>query len=333
MSQSLYRQILRQALALVVKHKTLWFLGFFTVLFGAGGQYEFFLTQYLNFSAGGWNAITNLWPGLTPGMAGFLAWVWELLASLPATAYLALGLFLISLWLLILLIVTAQGALILGIGEASLEKRVRLGGLIYAAYKSFWHLLMITVGTTLLAVFIIAVIGAPLIAIIAQINPDWISPALALLFFIFALPVILIFSIIAKFAVAACLLEGAAWRASISRALSLFAGHWLVAVEMELALFVIGVAAAVAFVLGAGLLALPFVALGFILGEMAYSWALSLIVTAGLALFLLLVLLAMSALAAFQNAAWTLLWLRIKDKPQASKLVRLVHGWREKYSN
>lgn len=329
---SLYRQILRQALALVIKHKTLWFLGFFTVLFGGGGQYEFFLTQYLNFSEGGWNAITNIWPALTPGAAGFLTWVWELLWSLPGTAYLALFLFLISLFLLALLIISTQGALILGIGEASLAKRVRLGQIFYAAYKSFWHLLMITVSTTVLAGFIIAVIGAPLVAIVAQLDPAWLAPILTLLFFVFALPVILIFSIVAKFAVASCLLEGEAWRASITRALSLFAGHWLVAVEMELTLFVIGVVAAVAFVLGAGLLSLPFVVLGFVLGELSYGWALSLMVTIGLVLFLLLVLLAMSALAAFQNSVWTLLWLRIKDKPQTSKLVRLVHSWKEKYT-
>lgn len=332
MAQSLYRQILRQAYALIARHKTLWFLGFLATLLGTGGQYEFLLSQYLNFSEGGWDGIVNFWPAWPAGSASFLSWLGELLQGLPASVYLFLVLLLGALFLLVFIIVAAQGALVLGVAEASTGRPVRLGGLLYAGYKYFWRLLAVLLATRILALVVLAVVGLPLLALIIQFNSALATPALTGLFFVLALPLLIVFSIVAKFAVAYCLIEGEPWRVAIVRSLTLFAGHWLVAVEMALALFVIYVVAVVAFVLAAVGLSLPFLLLGLILGELTYVLALSVLVTVGLVLFLFLILLAGSALAAWQNAAWTLLFLKIKTKPQLSKLVRIVHGWREKYS-
>src|SRR3989338_2237269 len=55
----LYRPILRAALALTARHKTLWILGFLAAFLGLGGEYEFIFNQYSNISSGEWNGLNN----------------------------------------------------------------------------------------------------------------------------------------------------------------------------------------------------------------------------------------------------------------------------------
>lgn len=328
MFDPLYRPLLRQTFKLVLRHKNLWFLGLVVTLFGAGGQYELLFNQYSNFSEGDWSALADWWQVLPAGLGNFFSFLADLLQAAPGSVYLALAAFLAIIFILVLIVVSSQGALILGVAVAAQNQPARLSSLLWSGYKSFWSLLALALATRLLALFILAVVGLPILAMLVGIDSRLVLFALALLFFVLAIPVFVVFSIVAKFAFAYHLLEKENWRGALNRALSLFAGHWLVAVEIALALFIINIAAAGLFVLAAGFLSLPFILLGLVLGDLMSGAILGVTITLGLMLFLFLVLLLGSALSTFQNAAWTLLFLKIKDQRQLPKLARLWAAWR-----
>lgn len=328
----LYRPILRAALALTACHKTLWFLGFMAAFLGLGGEYEFIFNQYNNVSSGQWNGLDSFLQFAGASSQDVMAALAAAARDLSAGTIFALIIFLGFLFVLGWMVVVSQGALVAGIAQASSAGRVKLLAAFYAGYKSFWSLLAIIISTRLLALFALSVVGLPLISLLFLLDESFVSPGAALIFFVLGLPLFILFSLVAKFGMAYRVIAGERWRGALVKALALFAGHWLVTVELALVIFVINILTALAFILAALLLSVPFILLGLVAADLSYVFALKSLITIALVLFLLILLVLGSALSCFQNSVWTLLFLKIKDKPHAPKLLRLIHDWREKYS-
>lgn len=324
-----YRVVLRQALNITLRYKALWFLGFLATFLGLGSEYQFLINQYLNFSDGGWEQALG-------AVDIFRLENWLLIRETLATAslgfYLALALLIVLAALLIWVIISAQGALVRAVGSHIKGNQVALLEEFKGAARSFWSLLGILAGARLLALFLLAVVGLPLVAILFYLDDALLPAGAAWLFFALALPTIIVFSLVSKLALAYHLLSREPWRASLTRALSLFAAHWLVCVELALILLPIGLVFGILLVPVVSLLSVPFLVFGLALAEVSSAAMVKIFFALALILFFFLLLLLGSALAAWQSAVWTVLWLRIKDAPTQSKLVRLLHHWREKYS-
>ena len=328
----LYRPILRAALSLTTRHKTLWLLGFLAAFLGLGGEYEFIFSQFNNVSSGEWNGLNSFLQFAGASSQDVVTALAAVAKDLSVGAILGLAIFLGFLFILGALVIISQGALVAGIAQASQAGRVKLSAALYTGYISFWSLLAIIISTRLLAVFVLAVVGLPLISLFLLLDESFASPGAALIFFILGLPLFILFSLVAKFALAYRVVEGERWRSALTKAFVLFADHWLVTIELALIVFIINILTALAFIFVAALLSIPFILLGIVMADLSYVIVLKLLITAALVLFLFILLVLGSALSCFQNSVWTLLFLKIKDKPRAAKLLRLVHGWREKYS-
>lgn len=329
MTPPIYRVVLKQAWQITARYKGLWFFGFLGTFLGLGGEYQFLINQYFNFSEGGWEQAVGL---VDIFSYDNLALIKASLATIPARAVVLLLLISILTGLFIWAIMAAQGALVRGVGNVVKGNTVSLGRDFKAAARSFWSLVGITVSTRLLAVFLLAVVGLPLLAIIFSLNESYVPLGATLLFFVLGVPLIILFSLIAKLAVAYHLLANRPWRAAVGDALSLFARHWLVCVELALILLPISILVAVVFVPLASLLSLPFLVFGLALASVSSALAVKIFFALALILFFALLLVLGSGLATFQSAVWTSLFLKIKDAPAQSKLARLLHNWREKYT-
>lgn len=326
----LYRVILRQALQITNRYKTIWILGFFATFLGLGGEWQFLFNQYLSFSDGGYADIAGISNLTRPE-------IWQMigaaLAALPVWAYLIIlfffSLVLFGLWFL----TAAQGGLVLAVERASSGRgRVSIVKSFKDASRSFWSLLGIVISTRLISVLLMAVIGLPLLAVIVALDESLAALAGTLIFFILCLPVIIVFSLIGRLAVSACLIEGARWRESLARSLRLFSGHWLVCLELAFILLIISLLAAVLFVPVAGLLSLPFLFFGVVMLKVSAAFFYVFLIVAAILFFALLLFLS-SWLGAYISAVWTMLYLKIKITPAQSKLVRILHNWREKYGS
>lgn len=324
----LYRTVLRQAFNITLRYKALWFLGFVATFLGLGGEYQFLINQYLNFSDGGWEQALGV---VDIGTAANWLLIKQTLAALSPWLYLALALIVILAALFIWVIISAQGALVRAVGDHVKNNEVSLGKEFTLAAKSGWSLLGILISARLLALFLLAVVGLPLLAILFAINDAFVPLGATILFFALAVPITIVFSLVSKLAVAYHLIERKSWRESLARALSLFAGHWLVCLELALILLPISLIVTVFFIPLASLLSVPFLVFGLAVAAVSSTIIVKIFFTLALVLFFFLLLVLGSALATFQSAVWTVLFLRIKDAPAQSKLVRLLHNWREKY--
>lgn len=328
MSTPVYRVVLRQAFNITLRYKALWFLGFLATFLGVGSEYQFLINQYLNFSDGGWEQALGAFDI-------FRLENWLLLKAALAAAsgwfYAALALLIILAAAFIWVIISAQGALVRAVGSHLKGKPVALLEEFKGAARSFWSLLGILALSRLLALFLLSVVGLPLVAILFYLDEALLPAGAAWLFFALALPTIIVFSLVSKLALAYHLLAKEPWRASLTRALSLFAAHWLVCVELALILLPIGLIFAILLVPAVSLLAVPFLVFGLALAEVSSAAMVKIFFALALTLFFFLLLLLGSALAAWQSAVWTVLFMRIKDAPAQSKLIRILHNWREKY--
>jgi hypothetical protein len=181
-------------------------------------------------------------------------------------------------------------------------------------------------------VFVLAAVGLPLVALLVSAKPNLAPQWLILIFFVLAIPVLIVFSLIGKLASAYEITTRSGWRGSFISGLSLFANHWLVALEMALLLFIINLAAGIAFVLAIALIALPFLLISSFFAQASAAFWVALFGQIGVVLFLLLLLLFGSALSTFQNSAWALLFLKIRSERHMPKLLRVLHGWRARYA-
>jgi len=221
------------------------------------------------------------------------------------------------------LVVSAQGALIRAAANPGTET---LGPHFWAGSKSFWPMLGILVFTRLGAFFVLGVVGMPLAALFLYFMDPLKS--LALISFVLGIPLLMVASLISKYAIAYHMLEHRTLGVSIARSLSLFFDHWLVSIELVVTLFVVNIVVGGAAILSILLLAAPFLMLANTFA--AGVWNSAFLAFGQVLGFLLLVVMG-SILATFQYASWAELFLRISRERHTSKIVRVIMGWHAKY--
>ena len=324
-SSSLYRHTLARAWRTTRTHPHAWVLGFLAAFLGNGGELEFVVTQFRELSSGAAEVGESLLAMFGAGGSTIMNALAQLLVRAQAS-YVLLGAAVFVVLAVLWLIIIAQGALIRAAaagGDGALARHLTV------AARSFWQLVGVVLATRLLGFFVLGVVGMPLAALLVY----FLDPVKALVLVSFALgiPLLAVASLLGKYAIAYHMLEHRRWREAIARALSLFFDHWLVSLELALTLFVINIVVGGVMIVLTLVFAAPFILLTNALPrDAAMTSAVFLLVGQFLA-FLPLVALG-SIMATFQYASWTELFLRIRKRRHASKLVRVLALLRERHA-
>ncbi|MDO8593275.1 MAG: hypothetical protein Q7R92_05990 [bacterium] len=320
-----YRTILKQAWQLTWRNKYLWWFGIFAALLGNGGELEILFNNLGSNPAQAlfpsWQRIaaTGVFSPKTLTNIGVLLKndtlniIFVLLACIAA-----LAIFLFLVWL----VVVSQAALVNNSAAVIKQKKNNFRDGLNSGILNFWPVFSLN----------ILVKAAVYLLLTAIAWPVFFFPgnSTANIFYIIALillaPAAIILSFIMKYAIAYAVIGKFKAGQAVKQSWRLFKENWLISFEMAIILFVINLLVGLGIVLAILTLAVPFLFLGLILFysfSAAGSWLVAIL---AFACFIAIVVLAGAALAVFQIASWTGLFLELDKKGGVSKLVRVVNS-------
>jgi hypothetical protein len=336
----LYRDILKKSLAITWKRKYLWFFGVFAALLSGMGQYSMSMSRMSEnwnagiFSAaaifyGGVNASGNFWGRLSAAFHN---------DSLYASIFTLLLLIMMVLCLFVLwLAVVSQVGLINNGAKIITGGKNQIGTIkegISAGMANFWPVIAFNIIASCLISFFAVLVGLPLVFLTPQ--ADFSVYLLYVLSFILFIPLALIVSFLARYAISFVVIKGERFFDAFVLAYRLFEKNWLVSIEMALIIFMIEFACIIAIGLVFLILAIPYIFVAHILSLAIFMvigingffpWA----IIAGLLVAMILVALSGAVITVFKTVAWTDIFINLVDKKGGlSKIVRLAAGIRKK---
>ncbi len=319
-----YRNILKQAWELTWRNKYLWVFGVFAALIGNGGELEILFN---NSGANPSQALFPAWqrmaatgvfrPGTLTNIGNLLKNDTLNMLIVLVTCLIILAVFLFVVWL----VVVSQAALVNNTAAIIKQKKHNFKDGWQNGIINFWPVLGLNILVKVIIFAMLVAIGLPLVLWSSNFNLN--------IFYILALvimaPVSIILSFIAKYAIAYVVVGKYKVGQAIGQSWQLFKDNWLVSFEMAIILFLINLLVGLAIVLAILVLAVPFLFLGLIFYyafSLAGSWIIAVLAFAS---FLFIVVTMGAALAVFQIASWTGLFLELDKKRGVSKLVRVVN--------
>ncbi len=330
MSAPFYRSVITSSLLMVLRHPFLWFVGFLAAFFGGAGEYEFLLSLYNNTSEFGLRSGSNA-ISLLGVMSESAFSIFSNAASVvSAQNTLAIFGFLIIVFLIVCIVFSSQGGLVWSAWRLSNNEKASFLDSMKQGFLAVWTILAIIFATRLLALFVFAVVGLPVLAILIVFNFFSVVQSSILVLYIIAVPVFILFSLIGKYAIAFRMVCGYKFKESLSSGMKLLSENWLVSIEMAFLLFVSVLAGGIIFVLCMLFIAIPFVIFGIILGQLTLLGFQALLIF-GVGFLLSALFLFGGFLTAFQFGAWTKLFIKIKGDSCQAKVMRVFSGLAEKY--
>ncbi|MBI5023191.1 MAG: hypothetical protein HZC05_03480 [Candidatus Magasanikbacteria bacterium] len=307
--QPLYREVLREALAVTRHHKIVLIFGLFAAFLGTGGALEvlarhfdaLFSTQSLQmswvFSFGNFDYSMGFW-------------------------VLALGILLLGLAvLLIFTIINSFSTLIFTTDKFRKDKKMDLAKVWLAMKKKFAPVLGLVVFFKILIMIFGSLSVAPLWLVMngtAGVGMIAMYP----LIFLFSILAILICSFLLVYSSAFVILEDYTIGQAIKESWLLFIGHWLVNLEMAIIIFFINLLAGLVSIVVAAIIGIPVLIVFLFSLFIQFSPLATVAIVLGLLLFVLVVLFIASVMGAYQVAAWVLLFRRMHAGTAVSKLMR-----------
>jgi len=319
--RTLYRELIRAAWELTWHRKEFWVLGFFAAFLGNGGAVDAILR-----AAGKISSAIPFLEGYAYTRSVYVVLLYGTFAE-RATIILTLLIVITVGALVVIAAISSMGGIIHAAARRVGRQKVAPRAALIEGTMRFWPLLLIQfLGRTLtFALLSLTVAGYFLSSFIVPRA----GILYLILFIVFALAALFV-SFMMAVSSAAIVVEDASWAEAVRRAWRLLTGHWLVSLEMIFVLFAIDITVAFGVVAAALILTIPFILL-FLAASILGS-AIGFIVVATLASLtgLALIVIAGSALATFQHTAWTLLYLRIRERTVVGKLERLFRSLRKR---
>lgn len=317
---SLYRHILKQAWEVLVKYKYLWPLGLFAAFLGNGGEYQVLFKQIQSVyeqpeklqsfrSLIDWQLINNVanWSNSNGFFMGFFLVLVAIVAAI-----------------IIYLAIVSILALIKGVAEKENSKSPESSfKKLFNQHRSlFWPGLGLFVVARVITYLIISILLTPLmIAAFAANNIilNTFTVAFSLVIFV---PLAMIVSFVTKYAMAYLVIGRQKMWDAFRSGWQLFANNWLISLELAFILLVINL------IVGLVLLLLLLVCFApFYLLASFNAGVFLPIVALGVFVVIILIVGVGAGLAVFQNAAWTLLFIKVSGQTKYySKFVRLIAG-------
>lgn len=308
-----YGYVINQAFRLTWKYKFLWIFGFF--MSGSGGGFN------LNFNPSGFGGNFGTESRTARLTQMFMAWVFDNLGLV-----IAIGLFLVFLWLVFFILsVISQAAIVGAANEAEESKTSSFGQAFQIGLKYFWRVLGLLVLIFLLVLGVILLfIGIPVgLLIYAAVNRSWTAVPFIVLLLILLILAFIAFAVtvalIQLYALRYIVISGSRVGESIGQGWRLFKNN----VGKTLLLWLITVGFGIAF--GIGLVILIFLivlpAVLFFVSLLSSGITLTRIFMAvftGLLLFIFFGLLIGVAQVYF-SCYWTLAWRQLTNEAAASQ--------------
>lgn len=318
-----YRVLLKQAWIITWKYKYLWFLGLFASLVAGSGSWEYrLITQTLGqnpvegsyFRLGGILVIGDVLKNFFLGLTNLFQYdFWTILNALSV-----LIITLIFVGFFILMAITCQAGLIASLKKIIKSKRKPENLSIHASlsegHRHFWPVLGLNIFIKLIISLVGFIVGLPLLFMALGDSP-FLFAAYIILFIIF-IPIAMGLSLLIKYAIAYRVLENKSFVASLEHGVKLFHNNWLVSIEMAIILFLINFVISIVALIVLALVLLPLFLVGLAFNLFWLTIFSSLLAITFIVIF-------GSALTTFQTAAWTDLFLHLKEKGGIAKLERL----------
>lgn len=332
----LYRNILSQAGKITWRNKYLWFFGLFAALLGNGGEYEI-LARGLSGNAGffpGWQRFIETGVFSSQTLINIKQIMHE--DPLSLIMILAVGLVIFVLFgFLVWLVIVSQAALVNNSADIITEKKLgklRIQNGVAVGMKNFWPVFGLNIVIKLVIYLLFILLSLPFVLSLAphsfsEVGLAKNSMAAIDLFYVIAfvifIPLAIALSFIIKYAIAYVVIRGSGFCAAIRDGWKLFAGNWLVSIEMAFILFFINLLVGLALVLTVLILAVPFLFLALIFYYIFSATGFWVVAILALIIFLAITVLTGAALSTFQIASWTGLFIKLINKGGTSRIVRM----------
>ncbi|HLD22249.1 MAG TPA: hypothetical protein VJB65_05110 [Patescibacteria group bacterium] len=319
----LYTDIFRQSWHITKKQKAVWWFGLFALFLGGKGiDFESFFSSikvlrmpfsplrpdFWNMQQ--WNELFTLF-----GQSQYM--IFLLILAVP------LGMFLIYIMMV------SQIGLVDAFGanaqqqDKNTEKKYLLEDALQTSRTHLPTVFAINVVSKVLSLLLLVVVSLPMF--IGRVQFSQVAYSL-LLFFIVA-PIIILISLIAKYAVNYAVLQNMQFRQAVVSGLQLFWHNVGVSIELAVLMFVGYFVVNILAILGAALITLPVYVIGMI-GASTFQqeiflslYALSMIVALVILVFIFALI-----FSAWHFGNWTLLFLQLTKGNKQSKIYRLMNS-------
>ena len=295
------REVIQRALEIIWRKKFLWFLGFFAGLATYGGEINFLISN-INSIDVPQRIVGGLRDAAAKGQIdNFFDQLRLVFRLYPGQAFGFVVLLLLIAAAIIFFVIISQAAIMRIVGRTAEKKAGSLfDGLANGASK-FWSLFNVNLISRLFVVAL-AVIFAGIPGIVYYLNGNfgW-AVTMSISWFIIFVPVSLVVSLLTQYAIAYISLEDQTAPQAMRNGWKLFRENWLVSLEMAFVIFAFNLLVVVMITALALFAVSPYTLRGF--------------------LFLMGVLsLELGFLSAFTYASWTILFQRLQEGRQESKL-------------
>lgn len=325
MTKPLYRTLLRDAWQTTWTHKRLWVWGLFAALLGNAGEYQFLLTAGDRVGSGSVFAEeTTVGAAILPTFTILKGFGKALMVdpfavvSLFAVALVIIAVVGFFIWLtMVSIIALTHGAAVAAGGDEApaLSEGVDTGR------KFFGPVLVLYVLGRLVQWFLLALLV--LFGTLTVLD-GWIGWPMFFVAFIVFVPALFAISFVVRYAIFYVVLGGKSMMDALEGAATLLRKHWLITIEMALALLLINIIAAIALIAALAIIIFPLFLAALTLVSLQFTvWPL---VVGGIAIILFIALLFATGafLGTFQWVAWTNLFLKFRVRGHVSKIVRVL---------
>lgn len=297
-----YFDIIRKAAKITFKHKFLWLFGFF-----AASSYSS-LNLY-NYSGSDINKIYQGDPQkIFDNISSYLSERWILFAVVG-------GIILLLLLIFAILNFISQGALIGCVNHIDLKKKTGIGHGFQTGGKHFFRILGIGFLGGLAVVIALLVLGAPIAMLFAY---QLFGRALILLLIglIIFIPLSIVVHFITTFGKRYAVIHDMKILNAMKMAFNLFVKNIGASILMGLLLFIIGMAAAIALLIAIFIVAIPFIALGFIAYAALKFIGILLVIIIGAVVLIALSVVYSAIISTYQSCVWTLFFKELGHKKE-----------------
>jgi len=219
-------------------------------------------------------------------------------------------------------VVVSQAAIVNNSAAIIKQKGPALREGFNAGILNFWPVLGLNVLVRVIIYALLVAISLPAIYFSANFSAK-VFYFVALIIMVVAA---IVLSFIAKYAIAYVVINKSRVGRAISQSWRLFKENWLISFEMAVILFIINLLVGLGIVLAILTLAVPFLFLSLIFFyafAAVGSWLVALL---AFACFIAVIVSTGAALAVFQIASWTGLFMELDKKGGTAKLVRVINN-------
>ncbi|MBU0646060.1 hypothetical protein KJ611_01100 [Patescibacteria group bacterium] len=319
---SFYRKLLRDAWQITRQRKRLWVFGMFAAAASTGGVMEVAGRSFRRIEHG-----RDLWMSLSEGSSAGLDLMGQYLRQLqflePNRIIGIVTILTLAGVALVVLISWSRAALMVG---AAAEEEKTFGQLWRASAKHFWSVLLLNIITKAATGLLIVLTTLPLVLFIT--SAQYTDALIYFFSFLVFFPAIIIVQIMAMLALVEIIQNKRSIPEAIGRAVIMFGRHWLVTLELGLALFILVFAAGLAVLAVMVLLVIPY-AIFLILALKTATLVIFIFVhIIGFSVLATLLLAYLGAATTFQHTAWLFFYQRALKKGGAKKVVaKLERLW------